>query len=601
MPIRYIDFNRGSDGFDGTTPAKAWKNLSMGYNFNPGAGGGLYLASDSVWDVNPTRAAHNGWTQTQFNGAEGNPAFITSFDPVSNTTGQKPTIQYRMFPEASDWTWDSTDNFGYPKGWYIQLNWMPLAIDVLVICGGEYATTTNQDTTGGKGWGYINGSELAPHAGEFVNGNSRSTLRFNIDLGRVDVGGNTYARLYLSGAGLLASGAGNDPSSVYGPGQIMIGFRPYLYLYNSNSYLEISNIRSEQGGGLLCLDGDANRITSGFEVHSCETDTTATAFMALISTGDPSTTKVEVDIHDNVSTNLSGFCFFAYKIGLAGYFRDNVFTNGNLCSSQGGGVYAQIVPSTVGGTEAPFEVLNNIADTWKNGTGNNAFDGGCYYADIGDGGTIFRGNVAKNSYVAFQCGSGSKSVWTANTSINCEKFGMWNNPTSKQTSDYYINHNLHIGAIQGTFTHGEDTEKSPSSMVVTHTGTEANLVGFNIHNNIIVLPSGDARRAANISTASQWAAGRVSMSHNVMICDHANKVTSDVGVTDKTSAAGCLDISENEFSFGGRGYDIGSNSALWASGVSVSQCPKDADGNSYYNPPSVGPHEPIRKAWFGYY
>ena len=92
MAVRYIDFNRGSDANSGSTPALAWKNLSAGFNFNPGAGGGLFLASDSVWDIAPTRAAHNGLTQTQFNGASGNPAFITAYDPVANTTGSMPTM-----------------------------------------------------------------------------------------------------------------------------------------------------------------------------------------------------------------------------------------------------------------------------------------------------------------------------------------------------------------------------------------------------------------------------------------------------------------------------------------------------------------------------
>jgi len=599
VAVRYIDFNRGSDAQDGTTPAKAWKNLAMGYNFNPGAGGGLYLASDSIWEINPTRAAHNGLVQTRFNGSEGNPAFITSFDPVANNSGQKPTIRYRMFPVPSDWTWDATDNFGYPKGWYVQLAWHSLIYDCLVIAGGEYAGTMNQDTTDSLGWGYINGSEINNHAGEFCNGMSRQTLRFNLDLSRSDVGGSIFTRLYLSGAGLLTPGAGNDPSSIYGPNQIMLGFRPYLYLHNSSDYLEVSNLRAEDGGGLLTLSGDANRITTGFEVHDCETANTSATFIILNSTGDASTSKIDVDFHDNTGETLSGPFFYAYKIGISGYCRNNEFTNGNLCSSMGGGVYVQIVSSTVGGASDPFRVEYNIADTWKNGAGNNAFDGGCYYADIGDNGTIFHGNIAKNSYVAFQCGSGSHSEWLANLSLNCEKFGMWNNPTAQQASDYHINHNLHIGALQGTYTHGDDTEISPSAMVVTHTGTEANLVGMYIYNNCIVVPEGDTRRAANILTSAHWTAGRAHMNKNAMICDHAHKVTCDIGTVDKTTAAGCVAVTTAQLKFCGpanRPYDISASSALWAAGLDLSGTNTDRDGNPYYSPPSIGPHEPRRRA-----
>ncbi len=600
MAIRYIDFNRGSDAQDGTTPAKAWKSLATAFNFNPGAGGGLYLASDSVWEINATKAAHNSLILTLFNGAEGNPAFITSFDPVANTSGQKPTIRYRMFPVPSDWTWDETDNLGYPKGWYIQLGWHSVNWDCLVIAGGEYAGTMNQDSVGNLGKGYINGSEVNDHAGEFCNGMSRQTLRFNIDLSRSDVGGSAFTRLYLSGAGLLTPGAGNDPSSVYGPNQIMLGFRSYLFLYNSSDYFEVSNLRVEDGGGLLTLSGDPNRITSGFEVHGCEAENTSTPFVVLNATGDPATSKIEVDFHDNVGETLSGPFFSAYKIGIAGYFRNNKFTNGNLCSSMGGGVYMQIVQSTVGGVRAPFRVEYNIADTWKNGTGNNGFDGGCYYADIIDDGTIFHGNTALNSYVAFQCGSGAYSEWTANLSINCEKFGMWNNPktgTIAEASDYHINHNLHIGAPQGTFTHGEDTEISPAVMVVTHNGTESNLVGIYCYNNCIVVPEGDTRRAAMILTSAHWTAGRAHMGNNVMICDNPHKVTCDVGVVDKTVAAGCLDVSRGNY-WVDANYRIDRHSALARAGVDLSGVQTDANGQQYYSPPSVGPMEFQRKAGY---
>lgn len=595
MAVKYIDFNRGNDSNSGDSPGAAWKNLSKAYNFAPGAGGGLYLASDSVWDIAPTRAAHNGLTQTQFNGSAGSPAFITSFDPVANTTGQRPTIKYRMFPAASDWQWDATDNWGYPKGWYIQLDWNNLGYDVLVMVGGQYVGTTNQRSTGNRGYGSINGDYEGSYQGQFVNGMTRNTLRFNMDVGGGSVGGSTYSRLYLSGAGLLSPGAGNDPSSVFGPGQIMIGFRPFLYLYNSSNYVEISGLRCEAGGGLLCIDGSADRVSSGFVAHNNTAYQVQVPFMVLSSSGSPATTRIEIDIRDNVADTLAGSCFTAYKIGIAGKFRRNRFSNGNLCSSMGGGAYVQITSTTINGTPEPFIVEENIADRWKNGTGNNSFDGGCYYIDLIDTGTVMQNNVALNSYVAFQCGNGDLSKWIGNTSVNCEKFGMWNNATAfLQTSDYHIEHNLHIGAPLGTFTHGQDTEASPSALVVTHNGTASNLVAARIRNNVIVMAPGDPRNAANVFTASIWASGKAILANNAFICDSPVKVTCDSGATDKTSEANSIPVTRETcrlITTDGVAYKPGAGSALIAAGANLARVNIDASGMRYYSPPTVGPYE----------
>lgn len=600
MAIRYIDFNRGSDANNGSSPALAWKNLAMAYNFAPGAGGGLYLASDSVWEINPTKAAHNGSTQTQFNGASGNPAFIRPYDPAGIAPGGMPTIRYRMFPVPSDWTWDATDNFGYPKGWYIQFDWNNLTNDILVKVGEQWVGTTNQRSTGNKGFGSINGDYGGSYQGQFVNGMTRNTLRFNIDLGKADVGGKTTTRLYLSGAGLLNSGAGNDPSSVFGAGQIMLGLRPYFYLYNSDTYLQVSGIRCTDGGGLFAIDGNINRISTGFEAFGNDFRNVGSPMMIISASGSVATTRREVNIHDNTGDQLAGSFLTAFKVGIAGSFHHNRFSNGNLCSSMGGGVYIQVASSTVSGTAEPFVVEYNVADTWKNGAGNNTFDGGCYYCDLGDTGSIFRYNTALNSYVALQCGNGDLSKWIGNTSIHCEKFGMWNNAIDfLQTSDYHIEHNLHIGATLGTYTHGQDTEVSRSAMVVSFNGTLANLVKARIRNNVIIMASGDPRNAANILTSAAWSAGKVDCSNNAFICDGGVKITSDVGTVDRTAETATV-ITTRAACFlqttDGINYTIPASSSLRAAGVDLARINEDRTARRYYSPPSIGPFEPARRA-----
>lgn len=600
MPVRYIDANRGSDANNGSTPLLAWRTLGMAFNFAPGAGGGIYLASDSVWEINPTRAAHNGSTQTQFRGIAGSPAFIAPYDPVANTTGMMPTIRYRMFPVPGDWLWDATDNFGFPKGWYIQLEWNNLTNDILVRVNDQWVGTTNQRSQGNRGFGSINGDHEGSYQGQFVNGMNRNTLRFNIDLGLANVAGKTTTRLYLSGAGLLTPGAGNDPSSVFGPGAIMVGFRPFFYLYGSDTHLQITGIRAEQGGGLFALDGDANRISEGFEAWGNDCRYTGVGMAIISSSGSVATTRREVNIHHNTGDQLAGSFFTAFKVGVAGSFHHNTFSNGNHCSSMGGGVYIQIASSTVSGSPEPFVVEHNVADTWINGAGNNTFDGGCYYVDLLDTGTVIQHNLALNSFVAFQCGNGDLSKWIGNTSINCEKFGMWNNAADfLQISDYHIEHNLHIGAPLNTYAHGQDAEASPTGMVLTHNGTMANMVAARIRNNVIIMAPGDPRAAANILTAAYWAAGKVQCNNNVFICDNPIKVTGSGGAVDLTAQANPLATTREACNLrpdGDGQYTISADSSLWAAGVDLARISEDRTGRRYYSPPSIGPFEPARRA-----
>lgn len=601
MPIRYIDFNRGSDANNGSTPALAWKNLSMAFNFNPGAGGGIYLASDSIWEINPTKAAHNGLTQTQFNGADGNPAFIAPYDPPGVAPGGMPTIRYRMFPTAADWTWDATDNHGYPKGWYIQFNWHNLTNDILVKVGEQWVGTTNQRSTGNKGFGSINGDYEGSYEGQFVNGMTRDTLRFNIDLGREDVGGSIFTRLYLSGAGLLTPGAGNDPSTVLGAGQIMLGLRPYIYLYNSDTHLIVRGIRCEDGGGLFALDGDANRISSGFEAYGNDFRRTGVAMAIISSTGNVATTRREINIHHNTGSQIAGSFFSAFKFGITGRSHHNYATDGNKCSAMGGAEYIQIATTTANGYAEPFISEHNWYDRWANGTGNNTFDGGGLYVDIGDNGSILRYNLITNCYVALQCGSGALSHWYGNTVINCELFGMWNNPGELPAflaSDYRIEHNLYEGAPLGTFPHGQDTGVSPAVTVITYNGANSNLVGVTFRNNTLILANGDTRSGANIMVSADWATGKVLVDKNAVAGGAAKKITSDVGATDRTASTNTLVTTREAIGLipDGQLYKIAANSSLWRAGADLARVNEDRTGRRCYSPPSIGPFEPARKA-----
>lgn len=602
--IRYIDFNRGDDGNNGWTPSTPWKNLSQMANFDPGnsGDGGIYLASDSIWTLDQTLAASGNQVQTRFNGIAGHPAFIMPYVPTGGDAGSMPTITKRMIPVAADWSWDATDNFGYPKGWYLQFAYAASQWDVLVEVNGVIVETTNQDTTNSTGLGYINGVQNGANAGNYVNGMTYDTLRFNFDWGGASVGGSTGARLYLSGLGLHTPGAGNDPSSVYGPGSIKIAFGQFLSFYDSLNYTTISGIKVEGGGGLLIYQGTADTIRQGFEMYDCESYYTVCPVRINSGLGSVATTKWEMDIHDNHFERLTGPAFLGYGIGVAGYFRNNTMINGNLASSMGGGVYAQFKPSTVGGAAEPFRVQNNIADTWKNGAGNNTWDGGCYYADIQDEGTIFSHNTAKNSYVAYQCGSGKRSEWYGNTSINCEYAGLFNNAVSVDYQDYIFAHNLHIAAARGTYPHGEAAYVHPYTFTSYTSGNEAHLVGGKVINNVFVNhPAQPNEVPLNLYTSAQWTAGKVRVENNAFIGYGSRLVVCDFNVTNKTSSVTSVVTTQSAAKFVDENYRISASSSLFAAGARMTNVAviDDRDGTRYYDPPSIGPHEPRRKSdWF---
>ena len=602
--IRYIDYNRGLDSNNGWTPSTPWKTLSMMSNFDPGnsGDGGIYLASDSVWTLDQTLASSGYQVQTRFNGLSGHQSFIMPYVPSGGDTGTMPTITKRMIPVPADWTWDSTLNYGVAKGWYLQFAYAASHWDVLVEVNGVIVETTNQDTTNNTGLGYINGVQNGVNAGNYVNGMTYDTLRFNFDWSGANVNGATGARLYLSGLGLHTSGAGNDPSSVYGPGAIKVAFGQFWSFYDSLNYTTISGIRCAGGGGLLIYQGTADTIRQGFEMTGCTSYDTVCPVRINSGTGSVATTKWTVDIHDNRFDRLTGPAFLGYGIGVSGYYRNNIMTNGNLASSMGGGVYCQLKPSTVDGTATPFRVEKNVADTWKNGAGNNTWDGGCYYADIQDEGTIFSHNVAQNSYVAYQCGSGKRSEWYGNLSINCEYAGLFNNAPSVDAQDYVFAHNLHIAAPRGTFKHGEAANNHLYTFVVYQSGTAANMVGGKIMNNVFINnPAQPAEVPVLAWSDVQWSAGKVRVQNNAFIGYGDRLVVSEFNVTNRTSSVTSIVTTQAAVKFVDANYRISAGSSLFAAGSRMTDVAvlNARDGTRYYDPPSIGPHEPPRKSdWF---
>jgi hypothetical protein len=603
MPVAYIDANRGNDTTGNGSINNPYQTLGKVANWNAGANGGILLARDSVFDIAITKAS-NGQTAltSNFNGTVGNRCFIDAYDPPGmGSLTSKPTIRRRMFPVSSDWTWDSTLNFGEARGWYIQFGFAQAFWDARVKVAGVYAQTTNQDTDSNTGMGYINGQKNGVSAGSYVNGMTRDTLRFNFDYSGGTVAGQTGARLYLSGTGLHNPLL--DPSTVYGPGAIEVAFGHVFSIYDGGSYCVVRNIRIQEGSGLILFQGTPDTIKGGFELTGCEGFDTSIPIRINNGTGTQAGTVWPFDIHHNNWSTLTGPSFTAFGAGITGYYRENTFSDGNISNSMGGGVYMQIRQSMYGGVRNPFRIKQNTARRWKNGAGNNEFDGSCYYADLNDEGTIFEGNKAFDSFVSFQCGSGRRSEWYGNLAVNCEQFVMMNNAPTVDTNDYWFCNNTFVAANRGTFPHGDTANVHDYHMPIYQVGTAGNLVGLNVCNNLLVNhPLNTGEIPLLLGRDADWVAGKVSAQNNLFSGYGTRLVDADFGSVNRTSSASSLPVETNPgFTDAAAGdYRLSSGSALRGAGVNIMYFnSRGPDGSEFYSTPSVGAFELPRWPAFG--
>lgn len=606
MPVCYIDNNRGNDTTGDGSITKPYKTLQKATGWNAGAGGGILLARDSFFDFAQTLAASNALSLTSaFNGVLGGRAFIDAYDPPGlGALTTKPTIRARFLPTPADWLWDSTVQGvdGQPRGWYLQFARTASHWDARVKVAGQYAVTMNQDTTGNAGRGYINGGQNGNNPGGFVNGMALNSLRFNLDYGGANVAGSTNTRLYLSGYGLRTSGAGNDPSSVVGPGQIEVAFGTAISMYDSGQHTTVKNLRVIEGAGLLLFQGTADTVKDGFELTAIEFYDVCSPLRINEGTGTAANTRWTMDIHHNTSQFTTGPVLYAYGAGITGTYRNNNMLDGNLASSMGGSCYIQIDPTTQGGSRDPFVIKNNVARRWKNGAGNNEFDGGCYYADVGDNGTVWTGNEAYDSFVAFQCGSGQRSDWYGNKAINCEVFAMFNNPNTPawRLNDYRFSNNLFVAAAKGTYTKGAVAAVHDFHAPMYHVGPTSDFVQLRFRNNIMVNHPADPTRQALMTGVNQnWLDGKTSVENNLFIgygsstvwnFERTDKTASAIGTLSPTTATGWINYAGND-------YRLARGSGLAGAGLEFLR-PKemrDLTGQTYQSPPAVGPHEVMHK------
>ena len=141
-------------------------------------------------------------------------------------------------------------------------------------------------------------------------------------------------------------------------------------------------------------------------------------------------------------------------------------------------------------------------------------------------------------------------------------------------------------------------------MPVYQVGNAANLVGLQVHNNVLINhPSNVNEVPLCLRRASDWTAGKLGANNNLFIGYGARRVDADFGSVNKTTCAPSLPPSTvtGFANQGSNDYRINASSGLKSSGVDITRLGvADMAGNVYYSPPSVGPFEVPRSAdYFG--
>lgn len=564
MPNIFVDFNRGSDSNTGLDKFNALKNVPS--NPNPGAGNGVYFASDSVWTLNPTKAAaaFKGFFR---NGTSGSRITLGAYD-YAGSTGTKPTFQYQMIPVASDWTWDATILNGAPKGWYIQFAYSALAGNVYVKVGSRYA-------------GVVLIEGLVTGINTTQNNVTPDTLRYCADRG------TSNHRLYLSGGGVQNSSV-IDPSTYFGTNAITVGFGSFFYLFESGAYVTFDGLQVQNGGGLLTVDGTAADLNlQGLIVRNCKSiDTNNFMEHVCSASGSP---LLEFQAYSNTHINLGASAYHTNGAGVTGDIYGNTLTNGNLCFSNGGMYIQSSAPTGVRG----LYIRDNVFRQFRNASGSLTFDGCGLYEDVGANNNVYTRNIVYDSFRAYQINGGRTSSWIANQAINCDQMIVGSDSAVVQNTNYLIAQNLHITSngcnqfyrgTQAAISNGQ----TPS---ITGYADGGSMVAAKIYNNVIV-PTGDCSALTPIMAYDLANAAKVDVRNNYGVGWNA-KFVMNTSYTDITAGKGSITTGSPSFYSALTGdYRLATNSQLIGAGYSgLAANTEDFKRRQYNTPPAIGPYE----------
>lgn len=564
MPNIFVDYIRGDDNNSGLDKFNALKNVPN--NPNPGAGNGVYFASDSTWTLNPTKAA-SAFKGFYRSGTAGSRITLGAYD-YAGSTGLKPKFEYQMKPTASDWTWDATILNGAPKGWYIQFAYSALAGNVYVKVAGQYA-------------GVVLIEGLVTGINTTQNNVTPDTLRYCADRG------TSNHKLYLSGGGVQNSSI-IDPSTYFGAGQITLGFGSFFYLFESGAYVTFDGLQVQNGGGLLTVDGTAADLNlQGLIVRNCTSiDTNNFMEHVCASTGSP---LLEFQAYSNTHTNLGASAYHTNGAGVTGDIYGNTLTNGNLCFSNGGMYIQSAAPTGVRG----LYIRDNVFRQFRNASGSLSFDGCALYEDIGANNNVYTRNTVYDSFRAYQVNGARTSSWIANMAFNCDQLITATDASLTNTSNYLIANNLHVTSngcnqfYRGT-TAALSNGQTPS---ITGYADGGDLVGFKCYNNAII-PTGDCSALTPILAYSLANAAKVDVRNNYGAGWNARFVM-NTSYTDISAGKGSITTgSAGFYNATYSDYRLATNSQLIGAGYAgLAANTEDFKRRQYNSPPAIGPYE----------
>jgi len=436
MTTKYIDWNRGSDSNDGSTPALAWKNLTKIDDTAYAAGDAFLLASDSVWeyDIATRIAPPNTWT-----GTRSNPVVIGRY-AVESTSTSLPTIRWNRRLLTTDWTYDAGNNC-----WYYDA---PFSI-------GDYCMVRVVGTWLPSRTGAASGSAGLPLAsvdGRYHNGS-----------------GGTATRFYMYAP------SGTNPTTYYGEVLLGITGTGLFTVSSARGFVKFQDLRFEEtGNGISGFSGTAADV--GIIVHRIEGETVSTLVSGVVV---GATGQLYVDIKELDITDWGSTAVWTYASAGAGFRQVDIARcriHDGMHNYSQGAIYHQVRT-----TGMRSQIYDNVFSGVRFGTRDKTADGCAIYCEIGSSDTDVYRNRVDDSYMAYQDNSGRANRWFSNIATGCKTFMKLSDETDVGAMDAEIFGNTAIvgASVSPEFGSGD-----------TGTGirciTDVNQTGVRINNNLFV-------------------------------------------------------------------------------------------------------------------
>ena len=526
MVARYVDWNRGSDSYDGSTPALAWKNLTKIDDAAAAAGDVFLLADDSEWSYGlSTRII----PPTSWAGVRNNPIIIGKYSPLSSSSG-KPTIKWRNLITAGEWTYSAPNN-----AWTYTApgNVGGLA---LVRLGSTWDASR------------IDGTQL-PLA--------------SID-GRWTNSGTTF---------YLYAPAGTNPTDYYG--EVMLSTEAGFFTISSaRGWVTLQDLHfAETGCAIFGYSGTAADVGVVAQRISGRTVSGLIRFL-----GDTTNAQLygyvrDIDVSDWGSTVISSSTTGNGGI-LACEITGGTISDGLHTFAQGA-VYLQ---NRAANLRTKVSGMRISGVRW--GSRNKVTDGCAIYTETGNDAADIYNNIVSDSVCAFQDNSGQSSRWWGNLVVNCgTAMRMSDQNTNNAAAHEFFGNTCIVGAsvtdAMAPFG-GIPAEAGWRGYKATATGT---ITSLSVRNNVFV-NTGSLQAAAILTP-------EITPSASTYINNAASGGYTNVAKREYTATVETSTGSVTADPMLSSGYRPMTGSPLIGAGAHLGYS-RDADGIQRPKPPSIG-------------